>query len=126
MSSNSREEESAPSIDLKFTMEAMMKQFECFGNLFQHNNECLECFEARMMKLERRQYHRRHDRRKNIEDEYKGMLGDDFKYDEHATFVNYGGNESKNARRKEDRVDHNVGSIKMKIPYFQSKNDLDT
>ena len=55
MSSNNREEESTPSIDLKFTMEAMMKQFDHFGNLFQQNNERLEHFEAMMMELERRQ-----------------------------------------------------------------------
>ena len=35
MSANSREEELTTSVDLKFTMEAMTKQFECFGNLFQ-------------------------------------------------------------------------------------------
>ena len=54
MSSNSREE-STTSVDLKFTMETMTKQLERFGNLFQQNNERLECFEARMTELERRQ-----------------------------------------------------------------------
>ena len=112
MSSNSREQKSAPSIDLKFTIEAMMKQFEHFGNLFRQNNERQGHFEARMMELERRQqpiqHPRRQDRMRNIEDEYEGMLGDDFEDDEHVAFVNYEGHERKNARRNEDRVDHNV------------------
>ena len=55
MSSNSREEESSPFVDLKFAMEATMKQFERFGNLFQQNNERLECFEARMIEIKWRQ-----------------------------------------------------------------------
>ena len=122
MSSNTREEESTPFIDLTFTMEAMIKQFEHFGNLFKQNNEHWEHFEARMMELERRQqpiqYPRRQDRRRNIKDEYEGMLENPFEDDEHVAFVNYGGNERRNTRRIEDRVDCNVGSIKMKIPHF--------
>ena len=80
-----------------------------------------------MTKLEIRQqpiqHPTRQDRRRNIEDEYEGMLGDDFEDDEHATFVNYGGNERRNARRNKDRVNCNVRSIKIKIPHFQGKND---
>ena len=53
------------------------------------------------------------------------MLGDDFEDVEHDAFVTYGRNERRNARRDEDRLDHNVGSIKMKIPHFQGKNDHD-
>ena len=46
------------------------------------------------------------------------MSGDDFEDEEHTTFVNYGGNERRNTRRNEDRVDRNVGNIKMKILHF--------
>ena len=40
------------------------------------------------------------------------MLGDDFEDVEHDAFVTYGRNERRNARRDEDRLDNNVGSIK--------------
>ena len=53
------------------------------------------------------------------------MLGDDFEDDEHEAFVTYRGNERRNAKRDEDRLDRNVGSIKMKISHFQGKNDPD-
>ena len=66
MSSNSREEESSPSADLKFTMEVMMKQFERFDNLVQQNTKCWEPIETRMMELERRQHPRRQERRAPI------------------------------------------------------------
>ena len=126
MSSNSREEEPSPSTDLKFTMEAMMKQFECFGNLFQQNNERLEYFEARMTEIERRQhprqYPRKQDKRRTDKDEYEDVSGDDFEDDEPATFE---GNTRRNIRRNDDGVYHNVGSIQMKIPHFQGKNDPD-
>ena len=35
----------------------------------------------------------------------------------------FGGNTWRNTRRMEDREDNNLGSIKMKIPSFQGKND---
>ena len=86
MSSNSREEESSPSVDLKFTMEAMMKQFEYFGNLVQQSSERWEHLETRMMELERRkqpiQHPRRQDRRRHVEDEYEGMSRDNFEENE--------------------------------------------
>ena len=53
------------------------------------------------------------------------MLGDDYENDEPTTFVTFGGNARRNIRRNEDRADSNVGSIKIKIPYFQGKNDPD-
>ena len=74
MSSYSREDESTTSVDLKFTMEAMTKQFECFGNLFQQNNERLARF---MMEIERRQPpatfggSARRNVRRNVENEYE-------------------------------------------------------
>ena len=52
MSCNSREDKSAT--DLKFTIEAMMKQFEHFDKLFQRTTECWECIKARMIEIERR------------------------------------------------------------------------
>ena len=53
------------------------------------------------------------------------MSGDDFEDEEPTIFATFGGNARRNIRRNEDRVDSNVGSIKMKIPHFQGKNDLD-
>ena len=53
------------------------------------------------------------------------MMGDDFEDDEPDVFVNYGGNKRINARRNEETVDRNMGSIKMKISQLQGKNDPD-
>ena len=94
MSSHSREDESATSTDLKFTIEAMTKQFECFGNLLQKNNGQLACF---MMETERRQSpatfggSARRNVTRNIENEYESMMGGEFKDEDTYFFVNYGG-----------------------------------
>ena len=82
-----------------------------------------------MTELERRQHPRQHprqqDRRKNDEDEYEDMSRYDFEDEEPATFVTFGGNARRDARRNEDKFDRHMGSIKMKIPHFQGKNELD-
>ena len=77
----------------------------CFGNLFQQNNEQLERFEARMIELERRQQPATFggSARRNVEDEYEGVMGDDFQDDEPDVFVNYEGNKRRNARRNEKK-----------------------
>ena len=121
MSSHSREDDSAITADLKFTMEAMTKQFKRFGNLFQQNNERLTRF---MTKIERRQPHDtfggcvRKNVRRNVENECEGMKGGEFEDEDPDAFVNYGGHERRNPRRNEERVDGNMGSIKMHIPQF--------
>ena len=40
----------------------------------------------------------------------------EFEDEDPDVFVNYGGNERRNQRRNEERVDGNMGSIKMHIP----------
>ena len=122
MSSIKKEEEPSPSNNLIITIEVMTKQFERLGNLFQQNTDRLERFEVRMIELERRQhprqYPRRQDRRRNNGDEYKDVSGDDFEDEEPIIFTTFGGKARRNIRSNEDRVDSNVGSIKMKIPHF--------
>ena len=63
MSSHNREEESTTSADLKFTMEAMIKQFERCDKLFQQNIEFWERIEERMTEIERRSQPIHHPRR---------------------------------------------------------------
>ena len=75
-----------------------------------------------MKELERRQQpatfggSARRNVRRNVEVEYKGVMGDDFEDDEPDVFFNYRVNERRNAKRNEERVDSNMGSIKMNIP----------
>ena len=60
-----------------------------------------------------------------MEDEYGGVMRGDFEDDEPNVFVNHRGNERRNPMRNKERVDSNMGSIKMNIPQFQGKNDPD-
>ena len=121
MSSHSREDESTTSTNLKFTMKVMTKQFECFGNLFQQNNERFPRF---MKEIERRQPpatfrgNARRNVRRNIKNEYKGVMGGEFEDEDPNVFVNYRGHDRRNLRRNEEKVDGNMGSIKMHIPQF--------
>ena len=96
------------------------------------------------MEIERRQQPRRRDRRKNDEGEYEECDGDGYDEEDEQDWVNnnrrfggryrgvknreygdaiFGGNASKNIRRVEDKEDSGLGSIKMKIPSLQDKND---
>ena len=92
MSSHSREDESATYTNLKFTMEAMTKQFERFGNLSQQNNKRLTRF---MTEIERRQPpatfggSARRNFRRNVENEYEGVMGGEFEDEDPDVFVNY-------------------------------------
>ena len=97
-----------------------------------------------MIEIERRQQPRRRDRRRNDEGEYEGFGGDDFDEENEWEWVNnnrrYGGrykgvrnredgptifgwDARRNIMRAENREDSSLGSIKMKIPSFQGKND---
>ena len=84
-----------------------------------------------MTELERRQQpttfggSARRNVRRNVEDEYEGVMGGEFEDEDPDVFVNYGGNERRNHWRNEVRVDSNMGSIKMNIPQFQGKHDPD-
>ena len=51
--------------------------------------------------------------RRNVEDEYEGVMGGDFEDEDHDVFVNYGGHEKRNPSKNEEKVDSNMGSIKM-------------
>ena len=57
-------------------MEAMTKQFERFGNLFQQNTECWERIEARMTEIERRQQLTQHPRRQERRAPIAVFVGD--------------------------------------------------
>ena len=54
--------------------------------------------------------------RRNVENEYEDVMGGEFEDEDPDAFVNYGGHERRNPRRSKERVDGNIGSIKMHIP----------
>ena len=136
-----REEESRSSKDPTNNIEVMLRQFD---NLLQQNNEWMECVEARMAEMERRQQPRRWDRRRNEEGEYEEFEGDEFDEEDEQEWVDnnrryggrykgvrnredvvtiFGGDVRRNIRRVDNIEDSSLGSIKMKIPPFQGKSD---
>ena len=97
-----------------------------------------------MVEVERRLQPTRRDRKRNDEGEYEEFDGDGYDEGDEPKCVDnnrryggwyrgvrnredvatiFGGNARRNIMRVEDREDSSLGSIKMKIPFFQSKND---
>ena len=141
MSFLKKEEEPSSSKDPSNNMEAMLRQF---GNLLQQNNEQMERVEARMTDMEKKQQPKRWDRKRNDEGEYEEFEGDEFDDEDEQEWVDnnrryggryrgvrnredgaaiFGGDARRNIRRVDNREDSSLGSIKMKIPSFQGKND---
>ena len=136
-----REEEPSSSNDPKNTIEPLLRQFD---NFLQRDNEQWEHFETRMEQVERMLQPRRRKRKRNDEGEYEEFEGDEFDEEDDQEWVDnkrrYGGRHRgvrnredvvvifrgdvrRNIRRVDNREDNSLGSIKMKIPSFQGKND---
>ena len=100
--------------DVAFTLKVMQQQFERFGREMTNMRGDLE--EVRhSQNTVGTQPRQRGNRQQPHEDEYAGDdVGDDGAYD------------MRDRPRREERMDSNINSIKMKIPSFKRRNDAET
>ncbi|KAH9686162.1 Endonuclease [Citrus sinensis] len=110
-------------IDQSIMLKAMQQQFEHMNLMFGEIRDKLERQDTAIANLQRGQQpiapNLRGNQGRAIMGEEDGDDIDDF--DDQAT-VDMRGRDNRRARR----IDHDLGSIKLKIPSFQGKNDLDT
>ena len=124
MSSQSDEEAAAPKYDPKLMYEAMTKYFERMEIKFGEVRDHMEKQDAAIAKLQSEQSHGLSNNRRQDGSANRGnFYGDDHEdLDDQFSFDEQGG---RGARRRVGNVDRNIGSIKMKIPSFQGKNNPD-
>ncbi|XP_048227283.1 uncharacterized protein LOC125369308, partial [Ricinus communis] len=103
-------------------IQAMQQQFERMFNMMAGVNEKLEKHDGILNQLHGEPRQRR---RPPIDQE--DYEGEDDLDDDQVTLLGQRINPRRQARRRHpnDDVDHNLGSIKMKIPSFQERNDPD-
>ena len=120
--------------NLEFTLNAMQQQFERMNVIFGEIRDRMDNQEERITNLQRNQRNprRRNNRRREVsvdEFEYENEVSgneEDFESEVSRSAHGedrYGRRHGRNNPRERNRVDGNLGSIKMKIPPFQGKND---
>ena len=105
-----------------FVIQAMQQQFERMFNMMAGVNEKLERHDGILNQLQGEPRQRR--RPPTDQEDYEG---EDDLDDDQVTLVGQQINPRRQARRgrPNDDVDRNLGSIKMRIPSFQGRNDPD-
>ena len=149
MSNNGTPEGVTGGIDTKFIMEALTKVKIMFRDELEQFHERVEQIEALtkvkiMFRDELEQFHERVEQsleqprnppigcrrekfpRRGVRLEEEGYEGDSFKDEIDRDSIVSGRRYEGRLREARNWEDNNLGSIKMKIPSFQGKNDLET
>ena len=124
---SSREESASKDVEAHgaFTMQAMHQQFERLNFLFEEIKDRMDEQDAAIATLQREPNVRTHGRCNPIpiddfdDDNEVDVKNDDFQ----ASEVKMGRIRIRGGTHGRERVDRNLGSIKMKIPSFQGRND---
>ncbi|GKV30806.1 hypothetical protein SLEP1_g39581 [Rubroshorea leprosula] len=119
-------------VDESFMLKAMQQKFQRLNIMFGEIKDKMEKQDATIAKLY--QTHngspnlRRNDANDDFDDDYKDAFNNDARnsnFSMDRIMRGRGGQREQNLTRWGDWQDRDLGSIKMKIPPFQGKNDLD-
>ncbi|GKU90913.1 hypothetical protein SLEP1_g4857 [Rubroshorea leprosula] len=119
-------------VDESFMLKAMQQQFQRLNIMFGEIKDKMEEQDAAIAKLYQTQngssnFHK-NDANDDFDDDYKDAFNNDAQNSNFSMvriMRSRGGQREQNLTRWGDRQDRDLGSIKMKIPPFQGKNDLD-